>query len=158
MQPIKQTQIQIKFLEVIMFGTLSSAIDSLLAVQNAVEAARKNDYFELGTTCRCSLPYIDLFQNGDETVLTAEIPGVKKEDIHIEVKDNLFRIYGERKLEYPDNTSIHRVERRNTKFDRTIRLPVRADVDKIKADYVNGVLSVKLPRAESDKPKQIKVA
>jgi len=146
------------FLEVIMFGRFSNTIDALFAVQNAVEAARRNEYFETGTTCRGAFPFVDLFQDGDDTVLTAEIPGVKREDINIEVKENLFRIHGERKLEYPEKASIHRVERQNMKFDRTIRLPIRVDSNNVKAEYINGVLKVKLPRAESDKPKQIKVA
>ena len=141
-----------------MFGRFSNAIDALLAVQEAVDAAYRNDYFESGTTSRGSYPAVDLFQNGDEVVLTAEIPGVKKEDIKIEVKNNLFRISGTRKLEYPEKASFHRVERRNLKFDRTVRLPHSVDADKIKAEYVNGVLKVKLPMAESEKPKQIKVA
>lgn len=141
-----------------MFGRFSNAIDALLAVQQSVEAARRNDYFERSTTCRGSYPCIDLFQKGDDTVLTVELPGVKKEDINIEIKDNLFRISGERKVEYPEKSSVHRVERRSLKFDRTVKLPIRVDSEKVNAEYKNGVLSVVLPRAESDKPKQIKVA
>lgn len=141
-----------------MFGRFSNAIDALLAVQEAVEAARRNDYFEMGTTAKGSNPFIDLFQKGDDVVLTAEIPGMKKEDIKIEVKNNLVRISGERKLEYPEKSSFHRIERRNLQFDRTIRLPHAADASNVSAEYQNGVLKVFLPRAESDKPKQIKVA
>lgn len=141
-----------------MFGRFRNPFETLLAFQEAVDAASRNDYFELGTTYRGGYPYIDLFEDGDSTVLTVELPGVKKDDIHLEIKDNLFRIHGERKLEYPDNVSVHRMERRNRKFDRTIRLPMKVDVDKVNADYQNGVLKVVLPRAESDKPKQIKVA
>jgi HSP20 family protein len=145
-------------MEVIMFGRFSNAFDALLAVQEAVEAAYRNDYFEGSTTSRGSYPAVDLFRNGDDVVLTAEIPGVKKDDIKIEVKNNLFRISGERKVEYPEKASFHRVERRNLQFDRTIRLPQSVDADKIKAEYNNGVLKVYLPMAESEKPKQIKVA
>ncbi len=141
-----------------MFGRFSNAIDALLAVQQSVEAARRNDYFEYGTTCRGSYPSIDLFQKNDDTVLTVELPGVKKEDINIEIKNNLFRISGERKLEYPEKASVHRVERCNTQFDRTVKLPVTVDADKVSAEYENGVLKVDLPRAESDRPKQITVA
>ncbi len=141
-----------------MFGRFSNAMDRMLAVQNAVEAARRNDYFELATTHRGVFPSIDLFQDGEETVLTAEIPGIKKEDINIEIKDNLFRIFGERSLKYPEKASVHRLERRNMKFDRTIKLPVRVETEKVRAEYENGVLVVRLPRAESDKPKLIKVA
>jgi len=141
-----------------MIGRFSNAIDALLSVQEAVEAAHRNDYFERGTTSRGTYPSLDLFQNGDDVVLTAEIPGMTKEDIQIEVKDNLFRVSGKRDLDYPENASFHRVERRNRKFDRTIRLPHKVDSEKVNADYQNGVLKVVLPRAESDKPKQIKVA
>ena len=141
-----------------MFGRFSNAIDALLAVQQSMEAARRNDYFEYSTTCRGSYPAIDLFQKDDDTVLTIELPGVKKEDINIEIKDNLFRISGERKIDYPEKASVHRLERRNINFDRTIKLPIRVNTEKVAAEYENGVLKVKLPRAESDKPKQIKVA
>lgn len=141
-----------------MFGRFSNAFDALLTVQKAVEAAHRNDYFEKSTTSRGTFPFLDLFQQGDDVVLTAEIPGVKKEDIQLEIKDNLFRISGKREIEYPENASFHRVERRNRRFDRTIRLPHKVDSEKVNAEYANGVLKVVLPRAESDKPKQIKVA
>jgi len=141
-----------------MFGRFSNAFDTLLAVQQAVEAAHRNDYFEGGTTARGSYPFLDLFQDGEDVVLTTEIPGMKKEDIQIEIKDNLFRISGKRNLEYPENASFHRVERSTRNFDRTIRLPHKVELESVKADYQNGVLKVVLPRAESDKPRQIKVA
>ena len=141
-----------------MFGRFSNAIDALLAVQEAVEAAHQNDYFfGQGTTSR-GYPAVDLFQDGENIVLTAEVPGMKKDDFKIEVKNDLFRISGERKLEYPEEASFHRIERRNMKFDRTIQLPYHVELDKVKAEYKNGVLKITLPRAESDKPKQIKVA
>jgi HSP20 family protein len=145
-------------MEVDMFGRFSNTIDALMAVQQSVEAARRNDYFERSTTCRGSYPYVDLFQKNDDTILTVELPGVKKEDINVEIKDNLFRISGERKVNYPEKSSVHRVERQNLNFDRTVKLPARVDGDKVTAEYTNGVLKVTMPRAESDKPKQIKVA
>jgi HSP20 family protein len=141
-----------------MFSRFSNAFDTLLAVQQAVEAANQNDYFERGTSCRGVFPFVDVFSNGEDTVITVELPGLKKEDIVLEIKDNLFRVSGERKIEYPENASVHRLERKNRKFDRTVRLPVKVDTDKVNAEYKNGVLKVVLPRAESDRPKQIKVA
>ena len=135
----------------------SSALDTLLALQEAVEAARTSDYFGLSTTSRGSFPPVNLFQDGDNTVLMAEVPGVKKDEIQIEIKDNLITIAGERKTDYPEKASVHRVERKGYKFSRTIKLPARVNVDKIKADYSNGVLKVILPRAESDKPKLISI-
>jgi HSP20 family protein len=140
-----------------MFRSFSNALDELLRVQEAVEAARRSDYFGRSTTSRGSYPSINLFQEGDNTVLTAEFPGVKKDDIAIEIKDNLIRLSGERRLDYPEKASVHRVERRNVKFDRTVKIPSRVEMDKVKAEYNDGILKVVLPRAEADKPKQISI-
>lgn len=141
-----------------MFGRFSNAFDTMFEIQKALEAANRDDYFEMGTCYRGSYPSLDIFSQGDNAVVTAELPGIKKEDISIEIKDNLLRISGERKVNFPENASVHRLERRNRKFDRTVRLPVKVEVDKVQAEYKNGVLRLVLPRAEADKPKQIKVA
>lgn len=140
-----------------MFRGIYDALDTLLTIQKAVEATRGSDYFGLGTTSRGSFPSINLFQKGDDAILTAEIPGVKKEDIKLEIKDNLIRVSGERKITYPEKSSVHRVERKNLKFDRSIKLPSRVELDEVKADYSDGVLTVTLPRAKSDKPKKISI-
>jgi len=140
-----------------MFANFADALDTLVRVQNAVEAARRSDYFGHATTQRGSYPFINLFQEGDNVVMTAEVPGLKKEDIKLEIKDNLLRISGNRKVEYPEKASVHRLERRNINFDRTIRMPVRVDQSRISAEYRNGILKVVLPRAESDKPKAIEI-
>lgn len=140
-----------------MFG-FTSAFDTLLALQDAVEAARASDYFGIGTTSRGTYPSINLFQDGDNTVLMAEVPGVKKEDIKIEIKDKLITLSGERKIEYPEKASAHRIERKAYQFNRTMKLPVLVDLDKIKADYQDGILKVVMPRAEADKPKMIDIS
>ena len=141
-----------------MIRRFANAFDTLLSVQQGLDAARRSDYFEYHTSNAGSYPFINLFHDGYDTILTAEIPGVKKEDINIEVKNNLIRISGKRSVEYPEKSSVHRMERRDMKFDRTIKLPARVDTKQISADYKNGVLKVVLPRAEEDKPKMIKVA
>ena len=135
----------------------TSALDTLLALQEAVEAARTSDYFGRSTTSRGTFPSINLFQDGDDTVIMAEVPGVKKDEIQVQIKDNLITISGERKTDFPEKASVHRVERRGFKFNRTMKLPVKVDVEKVKADYENGILKVVLPRAESDKPKMIDI-
>lgn len=140
-----------------MFANLSNAFDTLVAFQNAVENARKADYFGRGTTHRVASPSINLFKKGEDTVLTAEIPGLKKEDIKLEIKENLIRIAGSRAIKYDDDVSVHRMERRNYSFDRTAKLPHKVEMDQVKADYRNGILTVVLPRAEQDKPKQIEI-
>lgn len=138
-----------------MFRNFSSAIDALLAVQEAVESAGKSDYFNGGATCRGCAPLINLFQDNDQVVLTAEIPGVKKEEINLELKRNLLRVFGERDARPPKGAGVHRLERKRMKFDRMVKLPFAVDDEKIDAEYKNGVLKVALPRAEHDKPKNI---
>ncbi|MCP4754361.1 MAG: Hsp20/alpha crystallin family protein [Proteobacteria bacterium] len=140
-----------------MYRNFSNAINRMLAFQNAVEAARKSDFFGRATTDRGSYPSVNLFQDGDDTVLTAEVPGLRKEDIKLEIKDNLIRLSGKRTNEYPEKSSVHRLERRNVSFDRTLKLPRQIEPGKIAADYKDGVLKVVLPRAERDKPKRIEI-
>ena len=140
-----------------MIARIPSAIEALLALQDSVEAARKADYFGLSTTNRGSYPSINLFQDGDDTVLLAEIPGISKEDIELKIKDNLITLSGERKINYPEKSSIHRVERKNHKFSRSMKLNTRVDAEKAVAEYKDGILKVVLPRAESDKPKMIDI-
>lgn len=140
-----------------MFARFANAFDTLSNIQNAVEAARRSDYFGYSTTQRGAYPSVNLFQEDDNTVLTAELPGLKKEEINLEIKDNLIRISGKREISYPEKSSVHRLERRNFNFDRTIKLPVKVDANLAKAEYQNGILKVVLPRAESDKPKSIEI-
>jgi len=144
-------------MEVKMFGIFSDAIDALLAFQDAVEEARTSDFFGLSTTSRGTGPSINLFQDGDSVVLMAELPGMKKEDIELKIKSDLFTISGERKSQYPEKASFHRIERKNYHFNRSVKLPMQVDADKSQAEYKNGVLKVIMPRAESDKPKMISI-
>lgn len=137
---------------------LVNALDSLMGLQRAFDEAKKNDYFGMGTTTCGAYPHINIFKEGDSSILTAELAGVKKEDIKLEVKDNLIRVYGERKINYPEGVSVHRLERRNMKFDRTLKLSHRVNMEQIKADFKDGILKVILPVAESEKPKSIAIA
>ena len=135
----------------------SSALDTLLALQDAVEAARTSDYFGINTTSRGTFPSINFFQDGDDTVLVAEVPGMKKDEIQIQIKDSLITLSGERKTDYPEKASVHRMERQGYKFNRTMKLPVKVAIDKVNANYENGVLKIVMPRAESDNPKMIDI-
>lgn len=139
-----------------MFG-MTNALDTILALQNAVEAARTSDIFGLSIPTRGAAPAVNLFQDGDNTILMAEVPGVRKEDIKVEIKDNLITISGERKTKYPESASVHRMERREFKFNRTLKLPAKVDVNKVTASYENGILKLVLPMSEEEKPKQIDI-
>jgi HSP20 family protein len=103
-------------------------------------------------------PAIDIEENNGNLLVRAEVPGMKKEDIKVAVKDNVLTISGERKKENETkNKTFHRIERSYGKFSRMIRLPAEVDADKVKASYKEGVLHVTLPTPEEMKPKQIEV-
>jgi len=85
-----------------------------------------------------------------------EVPGISKSDLDIEVKDNALRISGMKKITYEDG-SLHRRERASGRFDRAVTVPVRIDANRVKADYRDGMLAIYLPRAESDKPRSVKI-
>ena len=141
-----------------MFGSFSTTLDTLLALQDAMDRSMKADYFGMNTTSRGVFPTVNLFEQEDNLMLVAELPGIQKENLKLEVKNNLLRLAGERKIEYGKDLSIHRRERRSSEFDRTLRLPFAVNAEKIKAEYKNGLLAVTLPRAEADKPKKISIS
>ncbi len=137
--------------------SLSNTLDTLLALQEAMDVAQDTGYFEGTTTSTGVYPPINVFEKGGDLVLVAELPGIKKEDLQLQVKGNTLRLAGERKLNYGENTSYHRIERNTSKFDRTLKLPINVESDQVKAEYKDGILVISLPRAEADKPRQIAI-
>ena len=136
-----------------MFGKSSSSLD--IAIQRAVEQARDTNFFQAGTTGRGVYPFINLFEREGDLILTTELPGVKKEELTLEVREDVLRLAGTRKIEYGEECSCHRLERKGLNFDRSLKLPFRIEGGKIQAEFKDGLLMVFLPRAESDKPKKI---
>lgn len=103
-------------------------------------------------------PAVDIYETEDSIVLKAELPGVKREDVSVEIKDNLLVLKGEKKFERDvKEENYHRMERAYGAFQRSFTLPNIVDKDKVRARYKDGVLEVILPKAEEAKPKQIKV-
>jgi HSP20 family protein len=104
-------------------------------------------------------PALNIQTVGDDAVVTAEIPGVKAEEIDISVKGKVVTIRGERKsAETGEGETCHRRERWTGTFSRTVELPYGIDPAKVEATYKKGVLTVRLPRAESEKPRKIAVS
>ncbi len=137
--------------------SLSNTLDTLLALQEALDVAQDTGYFEDATTNRGVYPAVNIFEKGGDLVLVAELPGIKKEDLQLQVKGNSVRLAGERVINYGEKISYHRIERNSSKFDRTLKLPINVEADQIKAEYKDGILVVFLPRAESDKPRRIAI-
>jgi len=86
------------------------------------------------------------------------LPGIDKDDLQIQAKENTIRISGKKAIAFPEGVSVHRRERIIGEFDRTLSIPVRLDPSGIKAEYRDGILALYLPRAESDKPRTISIS
>lgn len=103
-------------------------------------------------------PVVDIYENEDEIVLSAEIPGIDMEDVDVQVRDNTLTLKGERKMEKPvKQENFHRVERVYGKFMRAFSLPASVDQERISANYSRGVLDIKMPKTARSKPSQIKI-
>jgi HSP20 family protein len=104
-------------------------------------------------------PAVDIFETEHELILKAELPDMDEKDIDVRVENNVLTLSGERKYEkeFKEENAL-RMERYYGTFSRTFTLPNTLKVEGIKAEYKNGVLSVRLPKKDEAKPKQIKIA
>lgn len=103
-------------------------------------------------------PACDIYENENEIVVKAELPEVKKEDVHVTIENNVLTIRGERKFsEETKQENYHRVERRYGEFMRSFTLPSFVEPAKVNADFKDGVLRVTIPKREEAKPKQVEV-
>jgi HSP20 family protein len=104
-------------------------------------------------------PPVDILESKEAYLIRAELPGMKKEDFNLELKDSTLTLSGERKFEETANgVEYHRSERLAGKFSRSFYLPQTVKHDGIKANYRDGILEVYVPKAEEAKPKQIAVS
>ena len=105
------------------------------------------------------IPPVNIEETENEVVVHVEIPGMKKEDINLSVRADMITISGEREQKKDEkNKTYHRIERFYGKFQRTIQLPVDVDIDKTKATYENGILTISLPKSAKNKAKEIKIS
>ncbi len=112
----------------------------------------------LGLGIESGFPTVDVVEEKDRVLVKADLPGMKEEDIHVEVEDGELTLRGERKKETETREGkVHRVERTYGAFLRSFTLPANVDRAKVAASYKNGVLEVTLPKKEGAKPQEIKV-
>ena len=103
-------------------------------------------------------PPINVLQSDDGFTVTAEVPGVRSEDLTVEAEGDVLRLSGERTgSDGVPGDAYHRRERRTGEFTREIRLPAGLDTDKVEASLTDGILSVHMPKAEAAKPRKIEV-
>jgi len=105
-----------------------------------------------------SYPALNVWSNEEGLLVTAEVPGVSPQDIEVNVIGETLTLSGARKPdELKEGARYHRQERGYGNFSRTLQLPFPVSVEKIEANFKSGVLSIRLPRAEEDKPRKIAV-
>jgi len=103
-------------------------------------------------------PALDMYEDKDNLYVRFELPGMKREEIDLALHDGTLSITGERKGEANvKDAEVYRAERFFGRFQRTVTLPTPVVVDKVKAQYQDGILSITLPKAEEAKPKHIAV-
>jgi HSP20 family protein len=137
---------------------------TLLATRNTPFARLFDDFFApfAGTGDRpdaeAKLPSVDIYEKERTICIDAELPGVAKENIHIDVKGRLLTLSGESKgaNEVKDENTYRR-ERKYGRFERTFNLAFDINPETIVAKYENGILSLVIPRPEEQKPKQVTI-
>lgn len=103
-------------------------------------------------------PAADMYETENDVVISAELPGLNEKDIHLSITGDVLTIRGERQwTDDAQDARHHRRERWFGKFERTFSLPMPVEISQVKATYRDGVLTVKLPKAEETKPKEIKI-
>lgn len=115
------------------------------------------DFWRLGTTT-VELPTLDVYDEKDDLIVKAEIPGLTKDEIDISLDGNTLTIKGEKKKEEEvKEDDYYRCERSFGTFSRTIELPMEVKVDKVNASFKNVILEIRLPKAEEAKKNVVKV-
>jgi HSP20 family protein len=103
-------------------------------------------------------PAVDLLERDDSLVLKADLPGLTRDDVQIEVRDNVLTLAGERKAEHEGRQNgYYRIERSFGRFSRSLQLPDGIDPDRIAAAFENGVLEVTIPKPQQPQPRRIEI-
>ena len=130
---------------------------TLLRLQRALESPGLGDWLGRSTGGRGGYPPINVFRREDRHVVVAEVPGLDRDSLTVEVHRNRVRLAGERRPEEGEKTSVHRRERAVGAFDRTVTLPVEIDRDSAEADYENGILRITLSPRPETRPRKLEI-
>jgi len=131
--------------------------NTLLGLQEALDAFRTSSWLQSSPSGGGSYPPLNVFRKGDDFLLVAEVPGIEKSNLDLQVKGRTIRLSGTKGAKFPEKASVHRRERLSGRFDRSVTLPVEIDPDAVKAECHDGILALSLSRAERDKPRSIKI-
>ena len=104
------------------------------------------------------VPAMDLLETDEHFVLRADLPGMREEDVSVELEDNVLTLSGERKAEHEERQEgYYRVERAFGRFSRSLTLPKGVDAEAVTAAFTDGVLEVRIPKPEERKPRKISI-
>lgn len=138
------------------FQELSEMSNRLNRLFNRTNVQAPNEGAELTTFDWA--PTVDIVETAEDFQVKAELPEVKKEDVKVSIDDGVLRIEGERKQEKEEKgRKFHRIERSYGSFMRSFTLPDNVDETKMRAEYKDGLLNVRLPKTEKAKPRSIEV-
>ncbi|MGA6970268.1 MAG: Hsp20/alpha crystallin family protein [Candidatus Binatus sp.] len=133
-------------------------VTNLLALQSDLERRLRNPGYGLGVSSAGGFPPVNIFDTGDGVAVIAEIPGIDPKAISVSGQGHTLTITGQRRRESSTEAQgYHRRERAFGEFSRSVQLPEQLDLDKAAASYEAGMLTVKVPKAETAKPRQIAV-
>src|SRR4051794_32616085 len=121
--------------------------NTLLGLQDALQAFRTSGWLQSSPSGGGSCPPLNIFRKGDDLVLIAEVPGIDKSDLELQVKGRTIRIAGSKTVKYADNASVHRRERLAGRFDRSPTPPGWGKTDGVKTESPEGDLVLFLSRA-----------
>jgi HSP20 family protein len=112
-----------------------------------------------GAALRRWIPAMDLVEDGDYYVLRADLPGLREDQVNVELEDNVLTISGERKSEHEERKQgFYRLERASGAFSRSLTLPEAIDPESIQARFDKGVLEVRVPKPELRKPRRVAIS
>jgi len=140
---------------------LSTAFDRLATLREEMDRffdSPFGSFLRSPGSLRSWSPPLDVYQDKDNFTVVVELPGLKRENIDISLRDDSLTVSGERKAEENRGEQGFSAERFYGSFQRTVKLPTLVDANHAKASYQDGILKVVLPKAESAKPKQIAVS
>jgi HSP20 family protein len=134
-------------------------VDSLQSEVNRVfDAFFGNGNGGATATARRWVPAMDLVETEDDLVLRADLPGMSRDDVNIEVKDGTLTVSGERKAEHEEKSEgFYRLERAFGSFSRSLSLPRGVDPDAVTAGFADGVLEVRIPKPAERKPYRVEI-
>jgi len=140
------------------FASGLDPVSGLLALQRELDRVFDKPYgIDLGPSGRGVFPPVNVFADRDGYVVKLEVPGIDPENVNIEAEGRTLTVSGKREDTPPKEGSFHRRERGTGQFSRSLQLPTDLDVTRAEASYKHGLLTVRIPKKEDAKPRQISI-